>query len=193
MLDDVYLGPADGTIGNGWMRFVIDGDHTGGEYLFPEDGARLSMDQAQVYAARPEAVDGRLLSLVDEAYGIAEDPWGDIAGFVIGESPSQIGIELAMTPWDDLDWRNPGESVPSQLDGGKIVGFGIEVADADIPGRPNGIYTLAGIGIGALLSADFLVDGELIPCHVADCSSPISSPVTPNSWAMIKASLRTTD
>jgi hypothetical protein len=193
MLDDIYLGPVDGTIGNGWLRFVIDGDHTGGEYLFTEDGERLPMDQAQVYAARPEAIDGRLLSLLEEAYGIARPPWGDVAGFVIGESPTLSGIELRVTPWDNLDWRDLEGSYRSRLAPGRIVGFGLEVVDADIAGEPDGVYTLAGIGIGALLNAQFLVDGVLIPCSVGDCTGSATSSIEPNTWAMIKASLRTED
>jgi hypothetical protein len=189
MLDDVYLGPQDGDIGNGWVRFVIDGDHTGGEYLFPSEESERSLAQAQVYAARPEAVSAGLLSLTAEAYWIAEPPWGDVAGFQFGESPNLSGIELMVTPWDDLRWRDPDASRRSQLEPGGIVGFGLEVADADAPNSPDGIYTLAGLGLGALLNAAFLVDGELIPCQVADCSGRVSSSVMPSSWARIKASL----
>lgn len=197
MLDDIYLPPKEGGIGNGWVRFAIDGDHTGGEYLFPpgpdtseQESIRTSMAQAQYYAARPEALYDGLLSFLPDYYWIAEPPWGDVAGFQYGDAPNLSGIELRVTPWDKLDWLDPEASQRSQLEPGKIVGFGLEIADADEPNKPSGIYTLDGSGLGAVLSADLLVDGELLPCFVGDCSGRAASVVKPNAWALIKAGLR---
>ena len=202
-IDDVYLAPDTGPLGNGYAVLMIDGDHSGGQYwFFEEDGyseeesKRLWQSQAQGYAAVPESIGGRLLRAPTFLTWTTEPPWGDAGGFQHGESPNLSAVELSITAWDDLNWEGPELSRRSVLEAGKIVGLNITVVDIDVANVPDGTYILAAPTVtaetagGSFINdgfADNFVDAELIPCYRSDCSGATTD-VAQDSWGRIKAS-----
>jgi hypothetical protein len=121
VIDDVYL-----STGNGWTELMIDGDHSGGQVWFSEEDGysreevlRLYNSQAQNYLARPETIEGQPLRTAAFLAWTVELPWSDIGGFQHGEAPNLSVVELAITPWDDLDWDGPKVSKRSVLESGK--------------------------------------------------------------------------
>jgi len=199
-LDNVLISEAD------QMAVRIDGDHSGGRYAYwgdefsEEEIKRFSHSQAQAYriwAYSPEGV--HLIHAGAAAPWVIWPPWGDAGGFQGGEAPSYSAVEIAITPWDDLNWEGPGSSRRSRLEGGKIIGLDISVTDVDEPLKDgsaplqNG-YRLASGGHlqgGAGIWADEFVDAELIPCNVGDCGAlPNISAVRSDPWGRIKTSFR---
>ena len=81
-IDDVYVALEEGFAGNGDTTFMIDGDHSGGQYWFfeqegysEEESKRLFSAQAQTYTAAPEQIDGQLLHISSWATWAQEPPW----------------------------------------------------------------------------------------------------------------------
>ena len=212
-VDDVYVNEYEGGGISSQMwrhdgfEFMVDGDHSGGEYqwpfdsdLTPEERRLLTLSQAQMYGAVSEAVDGHLLVLSqwDGPFRTAEvmplmfPPYADAGGFVLSGSPSLSGIEMYVTPFDRLNVLHPEDSQRSELYADKIIGFQISIPDFDSePSEYHGFYNLAGQS-GTWRSADRFVDGVLLPCEGGDCGSapePVSA-VQVDSWGRIKAGLR---
>lgn len=202
-LDDVYMDPNLGPEGT---VFLVDGDHSGGQYRFmgdaysEEESKRLSYTQAQSYALVPESLDTPQMWAGSAHQWTTQPPWADVGGFQFGESPNYSAVEMAITPWDDLNWRGAEVSRRSSLKAGKIVGFQIHLGDSDEPKRQSGQYLLALPAVMTTVQdgdrtyshfyfADNFVDGELVPCHRGDCSGA-TTPVLRDSWGRIKASLR---
>lgn len=202
-LDDVLL--PSGTCCDAGTQFAVDGDHSGGQYWFHGDAytetelRQRNFSQAQSYTAYPENLyDGRLLLTDQLLTWMTQPPWGDCGGWQIGESPNLSGVEFFVTPWDGLVYDDPGRSRRSVLEPGRIIGFQLIASDGDEPNRASGSYTLAvptvegfegGGDFSHTMFAENFVDGELVPCHYADCSGASTS-VRPSSWARIKAGLR---
>ncbi|HJP32399.1 MAG TPA: hypothetical protein QGF95_17780 [Candidatus Latescibacteria bacterium] len=200
-LDDVYLRPSPGTFADR-TQFMIDGDHSGGQFMLfgeeysQEERSRLNFSQAQVYDVRPEIIDGSATPLVARG-----SSWFDMGGMQIGELPNLSVIEFWLTPWDDLDGRDPEGSRRSVLTAGRIIGFQIFMHDSDETGRLSGEYYLAvptvfgEIRVGDIVAqhdafADNFVDGELVPCILDDCSGARNaSAILRDSWGRIKSSL----
>ena len=201
LLDDFY-----GSDGHDRVGFSVDGDHSGGQYanfasVSEEESKGKEFAQAQAYNVVPERSDDRsLLYAAGSARWAASSPWADAGGFQYGESPHLWVVELAITPWDDLNWEGPELSRQSVLAAGGIIGFHIDVYDWDRDPLSAGWYRLVlseteGPGrtgdrtVTHDLFAENFVDGELIPCHRGDCSGA-STAVSQDSWARIKASFR---
>jgi len=189
------------------VAVYVDGDHSGGEVtahqFTPTESIKDTNNvQAQVYllvaeAARPRTITAR--SFFPE-WALAP-PYADGAGFRQSGLPSLSGCELYLTPWDELR-RDRARSRRTRLGPDAIIGFEVEVYDYDesfdwdawledmtvAPRQPSyGHYNVAGMHWS---SADFFVDGLLIPCHVEDCSESPGSAVRVDSWGRIKASFR---
>ena len=196
-LDDVYM--------NEGAQLMIDGDHSGGQFWFPEWGGysheesmRLYETQAQIYSASPEEGEARLTSGMPGRMWMVDAPWADAGGFQQGDGPNHSVVEVAVTAWDDLDWHGPEVSKRSVLEAGKIVGFQVRIFDMDEAMRLDGIYVLALSTVQFFTEdggashdgfADNFVDGELIPCERGDCSGATTA-VFQDSWGRIKASFR---
>lgn len=199
-VDDVYINTyAGGDLTNLWqfdcVEFMIDGDHTGGAYngfsaeeYTAEEIKLLTNYQAQQYPAIAEAPDGRQLGYQGSGQGwVTVPPFGDAGGFSFGESPNTSVIEMAVTPFDELNWQGPQLSKRSDLFANKIVGFQISVPDFDAAaGAYHGFHTLSGQPNTWRL-AEMFVDGELVPCTGGDCGAGPTA-VQSDSWARIKAS-----
>ncbi len=199
-LDNVLVSEAD------MMSIRIDGDHSGGRYAYwgdefsEEESKRLNHSQAQSYriwAYSPEGV--HLIHSGAASHWVIGPPWADAGGFQGGEAPSYAAIEIAVTPWDDLNWESPEVSRRSLLEGGRIIGIEIGVHDIDEPIKDGSApvqnsYSL-GSGVhlpgGSGIWADEFVDAELIPCQVGDCGTlPGMSVIRSDPWGRIKASFR---
>ena len=211
--DDVYVNryegdgnfngesPFNGILIYDGLEFMVDGDHSGGAYNgFSEEAfseverKQLVNAQAQHYSAVARAPDDRLLWNAGPAQGWVDlPPYADAGGFQYGEAPSHSVIELALTPWDDLDWQGPEHSRPSALFADKVIGFHINIPDFDSqPGFYHGFHSLAGQS-NTWRTADHFVDGLLVPCNWGDCGAapiPGITTVHTDSWGRIKASFR---
>jgi hypothetical protein len=206
-VDDVYINTyAGGDLTNLWqfdsIEFMVDGDHTGGAYngfsaeeYSAEEIKLLTNYQAQQFVAIAEAPDNRLLGYQGNGQGwVTLPPYADAGGFSFGESPNTSVIEMAVTPWDELNWQGPAQSKASALYADKIIGFQISVPDFDKgcascdPGGYHGFHTLSGQPNTWRLAENF-VDGQLVPCTGGDCGQGPTA-VQSDSWARIKASFK---
>ena len=123
-------------------------------------------------------------------------PWADLGTFQFGESPCHFGIELAVTPWDELHWEGPEASRRSRLYPGKIIGFRLRMFDVDEGSRGPVVshhhslpaYRDFDSMLASAFDASFFADGELIPCDLPGCSG--ATAVEVDSWGRIKASFR---
>jgi len=202
-IDDIYVNEYDPTSFGNWMndsvQFMIDADHSGGRYGFSqsdlehmthEEIGRLTGASAQRYWATAEGPD-RLIRFVGQASWVLDSPWTAAGGIQRGESPNYSLVELMVTPWDDLVWTGLEASTQSFLQGGRIVGFGITLADYDDRARRldnvyhvDGVYNLGGV-TGEGSDAAMLADGILV-C-LDGCSGEPPSAITVDSWGRIKA------
>ena len=105
-------------------------------------------------------------------------------------------IELYVTPFDRWGtWDGPEGSVVSDLQGGKVIGFGIVLNDWDPPDRgvaltPEAMEPLDDLPPSLLVTqrrADSFIDGILLSSDPAGPEN--GSAVEPVSWGRIKASL----
>ena len=212
-IDDVYVNKFDRE--DDFMRvmvfhdssvaFAVDGDHSGGE-LFPgQYSGEPSEDwlqdvlEAQVFTALGEVFDGgsqvRLFpsSIHVSADWFSRPPFAHGGGAVFGGSPIGSVTEFYVTPFDRFVATDPEDSDVSDLFGGKIIGFNIEIPDVDAlvgDGRPHWetIHLLAAPRSDAehllKMSADDFADGVLV---TPDGLSSEDSAVESDSWGLIKA------
>ena len=201
-LDDYYLlspiegyHPGEGLFSDG-IRFVVDGDHSGGRLWgpvearssgFTEEEMQSFSRQAQSYYAPVERWDGHALGYYGFGAWVTWPPYAD-AGGVVDEGRGFWGIEMYVTAWDRLDYHTADESVPSVLEGDRIIGFQMSVSDMD---EGQGPWATGDIYVLQARTADAFVDGLLVPCDWEDCSRAGSvSAVQADSWGRIKASFR---
>ena len=202
-VDDVYVNDFDHEDLNDVMifhdssvRFAVDGDHSGGA-VFPEESPEEWDWQVQVFMALGEAFDGgSQVGLFPHAHllraeWLIQPPFAHGGGAVVGGSPIFSVTEFYMTPFDRLvPTGNPEDSEGSDLFGGKIIGFNIEVFDVDDQPGMETIHHLAvppsyEFYIDLLnMSADYFADGVLM---TPDGLSSDNSAVESDSWARIKA------
>lgn len=208
-VDDVYVNtyrgsdPADMYRHDGvWI--MLDGDHSGGDYDWldaddvggEESAALLRGYQAQFYYVLPGSPDGLLLAPVTAAEWVVRAPWSDAGGAAWGRGPATSVMEVALTPWDALDWHGPEQSRRSRLEAGRIIGINVALPDWDHPeGEQRDTYSgycsLSG-GANTWRMAGNFADGLLIGCDGEDCGQlpEARTTVSPRSWGRIKATLR---
>jgi hypothetical protein len=176
------------------MQFMIDGDHSGGEYAFdPEDFStrdefiQATQAQAQFYSAiarTPDAYHVSLSAGFDDWY--TRPPYVVGGGGVFGEAPVLWTIEFYVTPFDRLVKSSPEQTVISALFPGKVIGFFLGILDRDrMPKELHGGYAVYP-SPNTLFTADFFVDGVLVG---VGGTAPEISAVENDSWGRIKASL----
>ena len=194
-VDDVYINEYEGgDPGRIWqydsVEFMIDGDHSGGQYrgwpdLCWEDLRRIDNAQAQHYVAIAESPDDTHLGYLGAGTGwVIHPPYGDAGGAAWGTDPNISVIEMYVTPFDDCIWNDPEGSVVSTLEKGRIIGFHISVPDFDLEPRAYSAHaTLSGQG-ATFKYAERFVDGLLVGAPPG--TPPTSVPAS--SWADIKAS-----
>ena len=190
------------------LQLKVDGDHTGGQYLpFPEEANQAEADtkagrplmanmQAQEYEAVPRVPSGPQVSLPQDnvigAWWMVLPPFARGGGGVYGENPTIWSVEFVVTCFDRLNHRDPGDSVVSQLSGGKVIGLDVWVSDHDnigndTPTSPNGFYFLdrPDSELGFHDASEFF-DGLLLDPDGKTSDSAVHS----TTWGRIKASLK---
>jgi len=193
-IDNVYFGREyDGA--SPWnyeaIECMLDGDHTGGDYTgsanpdWTDEEKKLNNNRtAQQYIAVADDPSGRhVFYLGAGAEWVNELPWADGHGTSVGDGPTESVIEFFVTPFDDLIWNSPGDSVPSSLFAGKIIGFQISTPDTDqAPGQDRAFHTLSGQA-ATWRFAERFIDARLVGVG-GDMTA-----VEELSWGRIKASL----
>jgi len=188
---NTYPGGAPGDL---WkfdsVEFMLDGDHTGGQYggwdatqYTSEDELKLINNaQAQQYLGISNSPDNILVGYLGSGTGWVNSlPYADAGGGNSGTNPTTSVIEFFCTPYDNLIWNDPAGSTMSVLIPDKIVGFQVSVPDFDTEaGAYHAFHTLSGQG-ATYRFADRFVDGILV-------GSDQATAVESASWADVKAS-----
>ena len=209
--DDLYLNYYDGEgpyrpyemqLWDSSIRFMVDGDHTGGTYSYflgrnceecTPDQVLENYRQAQEWVAIAETPDGEHLEHYGPSEWVGREPYAAAGGGVIGESPVTTVTEFRVTPFDDLIYDDEAASEASRLYPGKTIGFSIVTRDYDDTKWTDGHgpvsipMSLTGT-TQSLIHADFFVDGLLIGAGEDPSLYDDPSAVEPASWARIKAS-----
>ena len=182
------------------VSFAVDGDHSGGP-VFPEEPSEdLLQDvwQAQVFHALGEVFDGgSQIRLTPHSIHLSADwfgqpPFAQGGGAVVGGSPVFSVTEFYVTPFDRFEpTGDPEDSDVSDLFGGKIIGFNLEVFDVDDQPGVETVHQLSAPPSNEWtsllrMSADDFADGVLM---TPDGLSSDDSAVNSDSWARIKAAI----
>ena len=191
--DDVYIneysGGAPATV---WqydsVEFMIDGDHSGGQYNFNnsetmtgEEKARNQNSQAQKWNAIFDAPDGRILGYPGRAEWLNSVPLSDGGGGSTGGGPTVSILEIYVTPYDDIIFVDQEGSRATDLEAGNIIGLQIAMPDFDeAPREYRGYHTLSGQA-ATFRFAERFVDARLVGADEATAVADLS-------WARIKAS-----
>lgn len=202
-VDDLYYNAYEGV---GEIReysadafeLLIDGDHSGGPFfpnsptgMYIGENELLTYVQAQRYSVVAQAPDGSSLGLshTKDDLWLHHPPYMDQGGFVFDGLPSIIGIELYLTPWNQLVIKDSRQSVTSRLDPGSIIGIDVFVFDMD-GSKQSDVKTAVLEGLANPINASGFKDAQLIPCDYEDCSKGVvgESAVQADSWGRIKAS-----
>ena len=211
--DDIYKNNHDYNVSSNSIRdviylndsisLVIDGDHSGGagcDHDCSREEVAEVRDRSQVYYAIARTHDGPNLDdwwtrwATEEFAWTVLPPYGDGGGGVAGENPTISVIELYVTPFDRWASDDVEGSVASDLNAGKVIGFGIVVRDSDPPEYDEAAWPFLEAtqpvdhyDAITFLRADGYLDGLLLP--PAGAESGGNSAVESVSWGRIKASL----
>lgn len=194
-VDNVYINEyAGGDLGQLWrhdaIEFMLDGDHTGGDYTgsadenWTDEEKKLNGNRtAQQYVAIADTPDGRHVGYQGAgAEWVNALPYADGGGGSVGEGPTTSIFEFYVTPFDDLIWNSPDDSQASNLVDGGIIGFQISVPDFDIePSNYRAFHTLTGQA-ATWRYAERFADGRLV-------GAGGGTAVESDSWGRIKASV----
>jgi len=194
--DNVFVNEyAGGALGDLWrhdgsFEFMVDGDHTGGDYTgsadenWTDEEKTLNNNRtAQQYVGISDAPDGRHIGYQGNGVDwVTVPPLSDAGGGTVGDGPATSVIEFYITPFDDLIWNSPDDSQASPLAAGKIIGFQISIPDFDTaPADYRAFHTLTGQA-ATWRFAERFADGQLVGAG-GDATA-----VENDSWGRIKAS-----
>ena len=192
-IDDVYINEySGGAAATVWqydsVEFMVDGDHSGGQYNFnnsetmtDEEKARNQNSQAQKWNAIFDAPDGRILGYPGRAEWLNSVPLSDGGGGSTGGGPTVSILEIYVTPYDDIIFADQESSVATDLEAGNIIGLQIAMPDFDEePQKYRGYHTLSGQA-ATFRFAERFVDARLVGADEATAVADLS-------WARIKAS-----
>ncbi len=191
--DDIHVRDKEGKRRRSpdYMYFHVDGDHSGGEYRgLTGDRYWEDFTHAQTYTAPffyelefPLGLSYNTFGQPYEFSWVGELPYAHGGEGANGENPVVWNVEFFITPFDFLD-PEPENSIVSELDRNKIIGFYIVVGDGEVREESDS-YSLDEVEGAPGWTADDFVDGFLIGAgEFAEGSA-----VQPSSWGMIKASL----
>ena len=203
--DDLYLNSYDGAglhemvTWDSSIAFMVDGDHTAGEYgeLLGINCEQCTAEQvlwnhrqAQRWMAIAEAPGGGDILDYDGASDwVIREPYAAAGGGVIGESPATSVTEFMLTPFDDLIYNDEEGSEPSQLFPGKVIGFSMSMWDYG-GGEAFDVIVALTRWSGVMINADLFSDGLLLGAGEDPFSYDDISAVEPSSWGRIKASFK---
>ena len=198
-VDDVLVDQSDGVwddwYWDGMMRLEIDGDHSGGIFVWDEDedvGLTTWWEGVQFFSVgalnyrRNPFVHMLFPNPPEDCCWFSRPPFADMGAEVNGEKPSVWVMETYITPFDRLVFESREETVISELEPNKIVGLRITVTDLDDPERQigyDGLYSIPPIESQPNPGPDFFADGILLPTDKRE------NAVESVSWGRIKASL----
>lgn len=200
------------------IEFMIDGDHSGGEYGYSNDccstdneWAERHNSQAQYYLGSASAMGEQHLSYMGSGTNwITTFPYANSGGLVATqEGRTRSVVEFYITPFNEVINENPTESQESTLEYEDIIGFQVSVPDFDdITGLPQSFHTLSNEP-STWRNADRFADGFLLEydpfslmighcfsltdsdCDgVPDAQADSTTAITEQAWARIKASLK---
>ena len=166
----------------------IDGDHSGGQYLFNQyegddelpdqrNNAQAQYYEAKSYSEQKQSLVG--LPFVTGISWMVEEPYALATGTVLGENPTFWTVEFYITAFDDMRFFSPEESRISAFQPGQIIGFDIGVFDWDRnENRMAQFYLHDSEHELALEGADGFVDAILM--------GPEGTAVEVTTWARIK-------
>ena len=207
--DDLYFNLYDGRepwemqLWDSSIRFMVDGDHSGGRYS--SGGGRYCEHctaeevledhrQAQQWMVIAETPDAEHLFHFGASDWVAGEPYAAAGGGVIGESPVTTVTEFKVTPFDDLIYNDEDASEASRLYPGKTIGFSMYTYDNDDTAQRDGygrhILMSLSPGTRPLVDAGAFVDGLLLGGGEDPSRYDDGSAVEPSSWARIKAALK---
>ena len=211
--DDIYFNNYAGEIlehgrpamilWDSYFSFMVDGDHSGGRYLFGSNSCEgctaeeiklRDNRQAQHYLAIAETAAGRQVGYDGASEWVVREPYAAAGGGVLGATPATTVTELKVTPFDDLIYDDEAASAASELYPGKIIGFDINTSDNDATEWLDGYgakeYQWLSDRVYTLTFADLFVDGLLVGAGEDPSRYDDVSAVEPSSWGRIKASFR---
>jgi len=182
------------------VEFLVDGDHSGGEYGFhpdccatQEEWQQVQNSQAQQYYVINQSPRDPLVKYAGVGLWVNRPPYADVGGmreFVSRRVDKWVGqqhrivTEFYVTPFDSLAWDSPQASKVSPLFANKVIGFSLAVADLDTPIGYNdghGFHSLYTGSSATWRNADYFVDGLLV-------EAPAPATVVEGwSWGRIKA------
>ena len=206
IVDDYHLSEYERT-GSYWYSpydssvwFYIDGDQSGGKITQYRDGMLdldILMKQAQLYTAFAGTYNNDSNVYLTDVSSVASwvhlPPYADGGGGITDSQPVISVVEFYVTPFDQLIWDDPEQSLTSDLSTGKAVKFGLSMWDAD-PGsdplRPGRIHSVFGPAASwedkeLTFESDNWAHGILLGTD----GSADGTPVEGVSWAGIKAAL----
>ena len=190
-IDDVFVNEyAGGDLrGDHWrhdgsFEFMVDGDHTGGQYggwanedWTDEEKELANNRTAQQFFGIADAPDGRHISYQGagtEWYTVP--PYADGGGGTLGEAPAVSIFEFFVTPGDDIIWNSEADSKMSELTSGKIIGFQISIPDFDTePARYRAFHTITGQA-ATWRYAERFADARLVGVTVDENAPQLSMP-----------------
>ncbi len=193
--DDVYVNEYDGD-GAMWrwdsaIEFMVDGDHSGGEYGINASNCEGCSEEeiflannrsAQQYLAIAESPDGRQVGYLGAgSEWVNALPYSFAGGAAFGDSPVTTVTEMFLTPFDNLIYNDEAGSVASTLTAGKVIGFQISIPDYDVAGTYHAFHTLTG-QTATWRFAERFADGRLI-----GVGGDTGTAVEESSWGRLKA------
>ena len=198
--DDIYHNNYAGEINqsglpamNRWdsyFSFMVDGDHSGGRYLFGEEAKLRNNRQAQHWLAIAETAEGQHVAYDGASEWVVREPYAAAGGGVLGATPATSVTEMKVTPFDDLVYDDEAASAASELYPGKVIGFNIHTIDNDATEYSDGLgpadFQSLGDRVGAFQFADLLVDGLLVGAGEDPSRYDDVSTVETSSWGRIK-------
>lgn len=175
------------------IEFMLDADHSGGEYGFHGDCCDPQNQSAQRYFAIAEAPDG-----VHVRYAGDGAVWLNDARYMGGGGGRQGNktvTEFYITPFNRLSVESESDSQVADLVHANILGFNIHIPDYDsAPGEVHAFFSTTGQINTQRFSSRFL-DAQLIGdwnpahegCDVFYCSGDSTSTAVPTAaWSRIK-------
>ena len=198
--DDVYVNAYEGVnwyegaeIDRIWnhdlIEFLVDGDHSGGEYGFlrdccatEEEWKQVQNSQAQQYFVIDQSPNGQLIEYYGVGSWVTKPPYAAAGGAMWVGEPHRIVTEFYVTAFDSLAWDSPKASKVSPLFANKVIGFSLAVPDFDTaPGYydHHGFHSLHAGSSATWRNADYFVDGLLVEAP--------ETVVESWSWGRIKA------
>jgi len=200
-IDNIYINEyAGGNSGSLWrhdsIELMLDGDHTGGDYTssanenWTQEERDLNDNRtAQQYLAIGDTPDGRHVGYLGKGTEwVNALPYADGGGGSTGDGPTTTIIEFFVTPFDDLIWNSPEDSVPSPLFDGKIIGFQITAPDFDTAPLEYRAYHILSGQPETWRYAERFVDGRLVRAGgdigqvTTDSDGEEEEAVAPQAW-----------